>query len=175
MQKRELNSLKKKFRLRRALWGIFLFLLIYKIWYGSWKNLFAVEIDIAITLVLVALGIFGILKAGRDAEKYIKYQKSDGKNHPYMEKGLKIKGWANRFLAITFIGQSAIWIVLLILVILMIIFSLYAGVGSAENILNIKFIGSAIAVILFIVFFIWLGFRMWRKSKPLVQGEAPKY
>ena len=151
-----------------------MFLLIYKIWYGSWKNIFSVEIDIAVTLVLVAFWIFGILKAERDAEKYIKYQKSDGKNHPYMKKGLKIKGWTNRFLAITFIGQSAIWIVLLILVILMIIFSLYAGIGS-EEILNIKFVGSLIALIIFIVFFIWLGLRIWRKSKPLVQGKAPKY
>lgn len=124
--------------------------------------------------MLIALWVFGILKAGRDAEKYIEYQKSDGKNHPYMKKGLKAQGWINRFLAITLIGQSVIWIVLLLLLVFIIIFSLYAGVSS-EKVFNPKFIGGIIALVAFIVFFIWLGLRIWRKSKPLIRGKAPKY
>ena len=169
------EDLKKKFMLRRVVWSLFILVLFYQIWYGSWKNYFSTTVDIIIIGILIAIWIFGILKSGRDAEKYIEYQKVGGdKKYPYMKKGLKAKGWVNRFLAVTFIGESIIGIILLLFIIFVIFISLYMGVGS-EQVFNLKFIGSIPVLIVGIVFFIWLGLRIWKKSKPLVKGKAPKY
>ena len=117
MQNNELNKLKKKFIIRRVAWGLFFIVLLYQVWYGRWKDSFSTIINIFITLFLIVFWIFGIVKAGRDAEKYIEYQKSGGEKYSYIKKGLKIQGLIQRGLAITFIGRTILAIILVIIII----------------------------------------------------------
>ena len=174
MGQKELDSLKKKFKLRRDLWGLFFIFLIFKIWYGRWEKLFPNAIDVIITVILVLFWIFSVIKSGRDAEKYIEYKKSGGKKYPNIKNSLKLQGWLNRFLAITVIGQMILGAILIIIILLAISILFYAG-RTPPSIFNTKFIVSIIVGSIGVVFFIWLGLRIWRKSKSMIEGKVPKY
>ncbi|RMD67053.1 hypothetical protein D6817_02665 [Candidatus Pacearchaeota archaeon] len=175
MQEEYLKNLKKKFVLRRVAWILFIIVLFYELRYGSLKNYFSTTVDTLIIGLLVAGWIFGILKSGKDAEKYVEYQKAGGdKKYPYMKKVLKVKGWINRFLAVTLIAEGILWGALLIFLLIPVVISLYFGI-TPTFIFNTKFIVSGILLLVTFVFFIWLGMRIWQKSKPMVKGKAPKY